>query len=134
MRSKVQPARRMTTLAALGAVVLGLEQAESLEQLRVLWHGEKIHVSTATEEPGHGVDTQADHGGQCLTLDASAMTSILIEPENLVEHIHAGEVGRVAIKENVDHVCTETRVKARLKRDLIGHPVFTTGCHGRESG
>lgn len=37
-----------------------LEQAESLEQLRVLWHGEKIHVSTATEEPGHGVDTQAD--------------------------------------------------------------------------
>ncbi|MET0087928.1 MAG: 3-deoxy-manno-octulosonate cytidylyltransferase [Sedimenticola sp.] len=37
-----------------------LEQAESLEQLRVLWHGEKIHVSTATEEPGHGVDTHAD--------------------------------------------------------------------------
>jgi len=37
-----------------------LEQAESLEQLRVLWHGERIHVSTATEAPGHGVDTIDD--------------------------------------------------------------------------
>ena len=37
-----------------------LEQAESLEQLRVLWHGEPIHVSRASELPGHGVDTLAD--------------------------------------------------------------------------
>jgi 3-deoxy-manno-octulosonate cytidylyltransferase (CMP-KDO synthetase) len=37
-----------------------LERAESLEQLRVLWHGGKIHVSQAIEEPGHGVDTQDD--------------------------------------------------------------------------
>ena len=37
-----------------------LEQAESLEQLRVLWHGDRIHVSKAKEEPGHGVDTQDD--------------------------------------------------------------------------
>jgi 3-deoxy-manno-octulosonate cytidylyltransferase (CMP-KDO synthetase) len=37
-----------------------LEQAESLEQLRVLWHGGKIHVSQASEEPGHGVDTEDD--------------------------------------------------------------------------
>ena len=37
-----------------------LEMAESLEQLRVLWHGERIHVSLATEEPGPGVDTAAD--------------------------------------------------------------------------
>lgn len=37
-----------------------LELAESLEQLRVLWHGERIHVSVATEEPGPGVDTAAD--------------------------------------------------------------------------
>ncbi len=37
-----------------------LEQAESLEQLRVLWHGEAIHVSDARELPGHGVDTRAD--------------------------------------------------------------------------
>ncbi|MBL3526957.1 MAG: 3-deoxy-manno-octulosonate cytidylyltransferase [gamma proteobacterium endosymbiont of Lamellibrachia anaximandri] len=37
-----------------------LEQAESLEQLRVLWHGGKIHVSQATEAAGHGVDTEDD--------------------------------------------------------------------------
>jgi 3-deoxy-manno-octulosonate cytidylyltransferase (CMP-KDO synthetase) len=37
-----------------------IEQAESLEQLRVLWHGDKIHVSEAHQEPGHGVDTQED--------------------------------------------------------------------------
>ncbi len=37
-----------------------IELAESLEQLRVLWHGGKIHVSQVSEEPGHGVDTQED--------------------------------------------------------------------------
>ena len=37
-----------------------LERAESLEQLRVLWHGERIHVSIAAEEPGPGVDTADD--------------------------------------------------------------------------
>ena len=37
-----------------------LELAESLEQLRVLWHGEGIHVTLAEEEPGPGVDTAAD--------------------------------------------------------------------------
>jgi 3-deoxy-manno-octulosonate cytidylyltransferase (CMP-KDO synthetase) len=37
-----------------------LELAESLEQLRVLWHGEGIHVSQAGEEPGPGVDTASD--------------------------------------------------------------------------
>lgn len=37
-----------------------LEQIESLEQLRVLWHGEKIHVATALEAPPAGVDTPAD--------------------------------------------------------------------------
>ncbi len=37
-----------------------MEKAESLEQLRVLWHGERIHVSEALVEPGHGVDTQND--------------------------------------------------------------------------
>jgi 3-deoxy-manno-octulosonate cytidylyltransferase (CMP-KDO synthetase) len=36
------------------------EEIESLEQLRVLWHGKKIHVSTAKASPGIGVDTQAD--------------------------------------------------------------------------
>ena len=37
-----------------------LEQAEALEQLRVLWHGGKIHVTEATVEPAHGVDTEED--------------------------------------------------------------------------
>lgn len=37
-----------------------LEQAESLEQLRVLWHGGRIHVTRAGVEPGHGVDTKED--------------------------------------------------------------------------
>lgn len=37
-----------------------LEMAESLEQLRVLWHGERIHVAIAASEPGPGVDTASD--------------------------------------------------------------------------
>ena len=37
-----------------------LEVAESLEQLRVLWHGERIHVAIAESEPGPGVDTASD--------------------------------------------------------------------------
>lgn len=37
-----------------------IEQIEKLEQLRVLWHGEKIKVAKAVEVPSHGVDTQAD--------------------------------------------------------------------------
>ena len=37
-----------------------LERMESLEQLRVLWHGGTIQVAEAGSVPGHGVDTQAD--------------------------------------------------------------------------
>lgn len=37
-----------------------LEQIEALEQLRVLWYGEKIHVAQALEAPPVGVDTQVD--------------------------------------------------------------------------
>ncbi|MCW8908738.1 MAG: 3-deoxy-manno-octulosonate cytidylyltransferase [Sedimenticola sp.] len=37
-----------------------LEQVESLEQLRVLWQGERIHVSRASELPGIGIDTPED--------------------------------------------------------------------------
>ncbi|OOZ42066.1 3-deoxy-manno-octulosonate cytidylyltransferase [Solemya pervernicosa gill symbiont] len=37
-----------------------LEQTESLEQLRALWSGERIHVGIVDEPPGHGVDTEAD--------------------------------------------------------------------------
>ncbi len=37
-----------------------LEQIECLEQLRVLWQGEAIHVADAREVPAAGVDTPAD--------------------------------------------------------------------------
>lgn len=37
-----------------------LEKIEMLEQLRVLWYGEKIHVAVALETPAIGVDTQED--------------------------------------------------------------------------
>ncbi|QGU32662.1 3-deoxy-manno-octulosonate cytidylyltransferase [Thermochromatium tepidum] len=39
-----------------------LEIAESLEQLRALWHGAPIHVGLAVETPGPGVDTADDLG------------------------------------------------------------------------
>ncbi|MGI5309712.1 3-deoxy-manno-octulosonate cytidylyltransferase [Rheinheimera sp. WS51] len=42
-----------------------LEQIECLEQLRVLWHGEAIHVATALETPAVGVDTAADLAEAC---------------------------------------------------------------------
>lgn len=37
-----------------------LERLEKLEQLRALWHGDRIHVDLAREHPGHGVDTAQD--------------------------------------------------------------------------
>jgi len=37
-----------------------LETIESLEQLRVLWHGERIAVHVSTQHPGAGVDTPED--------------------------------------------------------------------------
>ncbi len=37
-----------------------LEGIESLEQLRVLWHGERIAVHLSASRPGPGVDTPAD--------------------------------------------------------------------------
>lgn len=40
--------------------VCTLEQAERLEQLRVIYHGRKVHVAEAVEAPGQGVDTEED--------------------------------------------------------------------------
>jgi 3-deoxy-manno-octulosonate cytidylyltransferase (CMP-KDO synthetase) len=37
-----------------------IEQAEALEQLRALWHGERIHVVDAMLPPPAGVDTEED--------------------------------------------------------------------------
>ncbi len=47
--------KRFPTLAASP-----LEAIESLEQLRVLWHGERIAVHLSTERPRPGVDTPQD--------------------------------------------------------------------------
>ncbi len=47
--------RQFVTLAAAPN-----EQIESLEQLRVLWHGYAIAVATVAHAPGTGVDTPAD--------------------------------------------------------------------------
>jgi 3-deoxy-manno-octulosonate cytidylyltransferase (CMP-KDO synthetase) len=37
-----------------------LERTEALEQLRVLWHGQRIAVHVTAHDPGPGVDTPAD--------------------------------------------------------------------------
>jgi 3-deoxy-manno-octulosonate cytidylyltransferase (CMP-KDO synthetase) len=37
-----------------------LESVESLEQLRILWHGEAIRVEIVDKTPAAGVDTQED--------------------------------------------------------------------------
>ncbi|MGD2054636.1 MAG: 3-deoxy-manno-octulosonate cytidylyltransferase [Gammaproteobacteria bacterium] len=37
-----------------------LEQAEKLEQLRLMWNGMRIHIAQAVSIPGHGVDTPDD--------------------------------------------------------------------------
>jgi 3-deoxy-manno-octulosonate cytidylyltransferase (CMP-KDO synthetase) len=37
-----------------------LEHLEKLEQLRAMWHGERIHVAIAAQIPGQGVDTEDD--------------------------------------------------------------------------
>jgi 3-deoxy-manno-octulosonate cytidylyltransferase (CMP-KDO synthetase) len=48
-----------------------IERAESLEQLRVLWHGDRIHVSEARVDPGHGVDTHDDLKRASMLLESS---------------------------------------------------------------
>ncbi|MDP3838046.1 MAG: 3-deoxy-manno-octulosonate cytidylyltransferase, partial [Methylococcales bacterium] len=37
-----------------------LETIESLEQLRILWHGDKVLVKVVDKTPEAGVDTQED--------------------------------------------------------------------------
>ena len=49
-----------------------LERAESLEQLRALHGGARIHVAEAVERPGPGVDTAEDLERVRLLLVTSA--------------------------------------------------------------
>lgn len=54
-------AYRVSTLTGLSHLSASpLEQLESLEQLRALWHGIKIAVARVEQAPPHGVDTPAD--------------------------------------------------------------------------
>jgi 3-deoxy-manno-octulosonate cytidylyltransferase (CMP-KDO synthetase) len=54
-------AYRAGFLRAFGKLAAApIEQAEKLEQLRVLWHGLRIHVGMAAHLPGPGVDTESD--------------------------------------------------------------------------
>lgn len=54
-------AYRVRTLRALAeSEVATIESAESLEQLRALHLGHRIHVSIAAHAPAHGVDTEED--------------------------------------------------------------------------
>ncbi|WP_456417367.1 3-deoxy-manno-octulosonate cytidylyltransferase [Thiolapillus sp.] len=49
-----------------------IEAYESLEQLRTLWHGKRIHVSLAAEIPPAGVDTEEDlRRVEALLMDAA---------------------------------------------------------------
>ena len=48
-----------------------LEQAESLEQLRALYHGYRIHSEVARQAVGPGVDTEADLQRVTETLESS---------------------------------------------------------------
>ncbi len=68
-RNSVSPALRHIGLYAYRAGFLRsfpslpaspLETIEALEQLRVLWHGERIAVHVSSLRPGPGVDTPAD--------------------------------------------------------------------------
>ena len=66
--SRAQLASPQFTQALHGALLcanvspelIELELTESLEQLRVLWHGERIAVHVSAQAPGQGVDTPDD--------------------------------------------------------------------------
>jgi len=51
------------------------ERAESLEQLRVLWHGEKIRVGIASQAPPPGIDTADDYAQLLTRTGATQCTS-----------------------------------------------------------
>jgi len=54
-----------------------LETTEALEQLRVLWHGERIAVQVCAEAPGAGVDTPADLARvRALAADAAVVGAL----------------------------------------------------------
>jgi 3-deoxy-manno-octulosonate cytidylyltransferase (CMP-KDO synthetase) len=64
-------AYRVSFLRAYGKLAPApIEQAESLEQLRALWHGYKIGVTITEQAPPSGVDTEADLHAARKTFEA----------------------------------------------------------------
>jgi len=61
-----------------------LEQIEKLEQLRVLWHGFKIHVDVASEIPPAGVDTLDD---------LQRVINVFADKSNNVKEIYTNKEG-----------------------------------------
>ena len=57
------------------------ERAESLEQLRALWHGIRVHVIEAAEAPPPGIDTEAD------------LVRVAAELERLDQQVERGQFG-----------------------------------------
>ncbi|MCP5451058.1 MAG: 3-deoxy-manno-octulosonate cytidylyltransferase [Gammaproteobacteria bacterium] len=57
------------------------ERAESLEQLRALWHGIRIHVVEAVEAPPPGIDTEAD------------LARVVAELERSEQQVEPGQFG-----------------------------------------
>ena len=57
------------------------ERAESLEQLRALWHGIRVHVVEAVEAPPPGIDTEAD------------LARVVAELERSEQQVEPGQFG-----------------------------------------
>ncbi|MFK0570926.1 3-deoxy-manno-octulosonate cytidylyltransferase [Endozoicomonas sp.] len=57
-----------------------IEKMESLEQLRLMWNGYRIHVAEAVETPPHGVDTEQDLAAVRLLLETGSLATGNSEP------------------------------------------------------
>ena len=55
-----------------------IEALESLEQLRLLWNGHRVHVAPAVEQPPHGVDTEEDLQAVRQLVEASVQSERLV--------------------------------------------------------
>lgn len=51
-----------------------IEQWEALEQLRAMWHGERIHVRQVDHAPAPGVDTAEDLARICRLFDRAGLS------------------------------------------------------------
>ena len=56
-----------------------IEGIESLEQLRLIWNGHRIHVAKAVEFPPVGVDTEEDLKAVCAIIESERQTENHVE-------------------------------------------------------